>query len=163
MPVHVHVWMKGQKSGDITGDCTIVGREGSIEVIQFDSGVRAPRDQHTGMPTGQRVHYPMVLTKAMDRSSPLLYQMLCQNENLTEVTLKLYEADPSGGEKERFNIKLENAHLAEVKSFMPNTKENEGEQYAYNETVSLVYEKITWEDLDYRVMATDEWGVREMA
>jgi len=160
MPVHVHVWMKGQKSGDIVGDSTIVGREGSIEVIQFDSGVRTPTDPHTGNPTGARVHYPMVLMKAMDRSSPYLYQVLCTNETLTEVTLKLYETDPSGGEKERFNIKLENAHLTEVKSFMPNTKDAEEQQYAYNESVSIVYEKITWEDLDYRVMATDEWTKR---
>lgn len=163
MPVHVHAWMKGQKVGEIIGDSTISGREGSIEVIQFDSGVRSPVDPHTGMPTGARTHYPMVLWKAMDRSSPYLYQVLCTNEMLTEVTVKLYETDPAGGEKERFVIKLENAHLTEVKSFMPNTKASNGDQFSYNESLSIVYEKITWEDRDNQLVTTDEWNVRQPA
>ncbi len=161
MPAYAHVWMKGQKSGDIVGDSTVQGREGSIEVMQFDHGMHRPTDPHTGGPTGARVHHPMVLTKAMDKSSPYLYRALCTGETLTEVLIKLYETDPAGGEKERFNIKLENANLMEMKTFMPNTKDSDTEQSEYNESVSIVYEKITWTDVENKLEAQDNWLVRD--
>jgi type VI secretion system secreted protein Hcp len=102
----------------------------------------------------------MILFKAMDQASPILYSVLCSGETLTEVNIKLYETDPAGGEKQRFNIKLENAHVTEIKSFMPNTKDSEREHYAYHETVALVYERITWEDKAFQKMAMDDWAKR---
>jgi type VI secretion system secreted protein Hcp len=161
MPAHVYVTMMGQKSGQINGDSSVRGREGNIEVMQFDHGIHKPTDPHTGQPTGLRVHSPLVLWKAMDKSSPLLYQVLCTGETLNEVNIKLYETDPSGGEKQRFNIKLENAHVTEMKSFMPSTRDSEREHYAYHESVSIVYEKITWEDKANQTVATDDWTQRD--
>jgi type VI secretion system secreted protein Hcp len=161
MPAHVYVTMKGQKSGNIVGDSTVKGREGNIEIMQFDHSIRKPTDQFTGQPTGLRVHSPVVLWKAMDQASPILYQVLCTGETLTEVDIKFYETDPAGGEKQRFDIKLENAHVTEMKTFMPSTKDSGREHFAYHESVSLVYERITWEDKDFQKMATDDWTQRD--
>ena len=160
MPTTVYVTMKGVKSGDITGDSTVKHREGNIEVMQFDHDIRKPTDTFTGQTTGHRIHSPIVLWKAMDQSSPILYNVLCEGETLSEVNIKLYETDPAGGERQRFNIKLENAHVAEIKTFMPNTKDSEREHYAYHEAVSLTYSRITWEDKAFQKVATDDWVVR---
>ncbi|MCB1219403.1 MAG: type VI secretion system tube protein Hcp [Planctomycetales bacterium] len=42
------------------------------------------RDAASGLPTGKRQHKPMVITKELDKSSPLLYNVLVNNENVSQ-------------------------------------------------------------------------------
>jgi len=56
----------------------------------LSSTVNRVRDHADGMPTGKRQHKPMVITKELDRSAPLLYNVLVTNENITEWALKFW-------------------------------------------------------------------------
>ncbi|MCB1185762.1 type VI secretion system tube protein Hcp [bacterium] len=43
------------------------------------------RDAASGLPTGKRQHKPLTITKELDKSTPLLYNILVNNENISEV------------------------------------------------------------------------------
>ena len=34
--------------------------------------IKSPRDSASGLPTGKRMHKPMIITKELDKSSPLI-------------------------------------------------------------------------------------------
>src|SRR6266404_1793228 len=87
MALNAYLKLKGQKSGEIKGSVTQKGREGSIMVIAVSHDVISPRDAASGLPTGKRMHKPFVITKELDTSSPLLYNILVTNENITEWVL----------------------------------------------------------------------------
>lgn len=41
-------------------------------IISFDQEIISPRDAASGLPTGKRMHKPFVITKELDKSSPML-------------------------------------------------------------------------------------------
>ena len=85
-----YVTLVGQKSGQIKGSVTQKGREDSIGVIAVSHSIVSPRDPQSGLPTGQRMHKPYVFTKELDKSTPILYNILCTNENITKVTIQFW-------------------------------------------------------------------------
>ena len=85
--------MTGQKQGEITGSCTFKGRDGTSVVVGLSHSIVSPRDPASGLPTGKRQHKPLVITKYIDKATPLLYNTLVMNENLTPVMLSFYRPD----------------------------------------------------------------------
>src|SRR5262245_54856034 len=119
MAMQAYAYLKGQKSGQIKGSVTQKGREDSIGVIAVSHSIVSPRDPQSGLPTGQRMHKPFVMTKELDKSTPLLYNMLCTNENVSEATFKFWTpqikaATGVGSEVQHFTIKLTNANIASI-------------------------------------------------
>ncbi|MCC7437745.1 MAG: type VI secretion system tube protein Hcp [Armatimonadetes bacterium] len=47
--------------------------------------VKNPRDAASGLPTGKRQHKPLIFTKRMDKSSPVIYQL---SQAASSVTIK---------------------------------------------------------------------------
>src|ERR1700741_4405062 len=110
MAMRAYMYAKGQKSGQIKGGVTQKGREDSIGVIACSHEVMTPRDPQSGLPTGQRMHKPFVVTKELDKSSPILYNVLCTNENCTEVVVKFWTpqikaATGVGSEVQHYTVK----------------------------------------------------------
>src|SRR3954465_6887753 len=114
MALNAYLNLKGQKQGDIKGSVTQKGREGKIMVIAVSHEIISPRDTASGMPTGKRMHKPMVITKELDQASPLLYNALVNNENITEWHLQFWRPSPSGAEDQHFTISLTNANIAGI-------------------------------------------------
>ena len=79
MALNAYLRLKGQKQGDIKGSVTQKGREGKISVIAANHDIASPHDAASGQATGRRVHQPFVITKEVDKSSPLLYNVLVNN------------------------------------------------------------------------------------
>src|SRR4051812_46536780 len=90
MALNAYLNLKGQKQGDIKGSVTQKGREGKIMVIAVSHEIISPRDSASGLPTGKRQHKPMVITKELDKSSPLLQGCLSNNENITTWELQFW-------------------------------------------------------------------------
>jgi len=69
---------KSNQSNDRTADQNNVACTGKIRcadgscVISFDQEIVSPRDAASGLPTGKRMHKPFVITKELDKSSPVL-------------------------------------------------------------------------------------------
>ena len=72
MALNAYLSLKGQKQGQIKGSVTQKGREGKIMVIAYSHEIVSPRDTASELPTGKRMHKPLVITKELDKSTPLL-------------------------------------------------------------------------------------------
>jgi len=149
IPSGVYATIEGHVQGVIKGDCEITDKKDSIIILGFEQMVEIPRDIHTGLPTGQRIHHPLSIIKYMDKSSPLLYQAICTGESMN-VTIKFYRTDGSNPEEHYYTITLTNAISVEMKSYSPN-----------QEKVSFTYETIRWTEVNSGIYWEDSWKVSQ--
>ena len=162
MALNAYLKLKGQKQGEIKGSVTQKGRENKIMVIAVSHEIVSPRDPASGLPTGKRMHKPFVITKELDKSSPLLYNMLVNNENIPEWELQhwtpqLKAASGSGVEVQHYTVKLVNANIANIAFRALNNKNPELMKYAEYEEISFTYQKIIWTWMDGGITAEDDW------
>jgi type VI secretion system secreted protein Hcp len=157
MPMPIHMTLKGKTQGEIKGGCTQKGREGSILIFAFNHDILSPRDIASGLPTGKRQHGPVLVTKEVDKSSPLLYMALCNNESLTEVVFKFWKPSAAGKEVQYYTIKLTNGNIASRKTYFPNMLVPENTKLPHLEEVSFTYQKIEWTFEDGGITAEDDW------
>ncbi|MDA3786918.1 MAG: Hcp family type VI secretion system effector [Desulfobacula sp.] len=157
MAMTSYLTLEGKEQGAIAGDCPQVDKEDSILVYSIDHRVEIPRDTHTGLPTGQRIHKPLQITKHKDRSSPLLYGACCSGEQMKLVHLKQYRINEKGVEEHYFSIKLENAIIVEMQEYNPLTFLEENKPYKDMEVVYFTYEKIIWTYEPDGIESEDSW------
>jgi type VI secretion system secreted protein Hcp len=162
MALNAYLKLKGQKQGEIKGSVTQKGREGKIMVIAVSHEIVSPRDPASGLPTGKRMHKPFVITKELDKSSPLLYNVLCNNENVPEWELQFWTpqikaATGTGAEVQHYTVKLKNANIASIAFRMANNKHPDLMKFAEYEEVAFTYEQIDWTWNDGGLSATDSW------
>ncbi len=144
----------------IPGSVSVAGREGCIEVLEFEHQVYLPTDRDDGSITGTRKHDAMVLHKAFDKSSSLLFKKVCTGETIPSIVIRWYSISSHGEEKCYYEHKLEKCKIASVRSYMHNVKDRTKDQYVHQEAVVIRYEKITWNYLDGNLQHTDEWNSR---
>src|SRR5262245_59950712 len=157
MALNAYLKVKGQKQGDIKGSVTQKGREGKIMIIAVSHDVVSPRDAASGLPTGKRMHKPFVLTQELDKSVPLLYNVLVNNENILEWELQHWTPSATGAEKQHYTVKLTNANIASIAFRMPNNKHPDLMKFTEYEEIAFTYQKITWTWLDGGITAEDDW------
>jgi type VI secretion system secreted protein Hcp len=156
-----YLTLTGAKQSDIKGDCVQEAYKDSITVYAVDHEVHIPRDTHTGLATGQRVHGPFSITKHKDLSSPKLYQALTSGEQITKWELSYTAIGTSGNEYIYAKVQLENAIIVSIKSYKPMTFLKENEPYHDMEEIMFTYGKITWISLDEKgstlAQTDDDW------
>lgn len=160
MPIPAYMWLKDDGGADIKGAVTVQGREGSIEVIGFAHGVNLPVDNRTGNITGSRTHAPMTLEKEFDSSSPYLYKAVSKGQSLQSAELKWYRINDAGQEVVYFIMLLEGVKVVGVNPGMANTKLDAMSPLNHLESVSLLYDRITWHYTDGNIKFTDSWNER---
>jgi type VI secretion system secreted protein Hcp len=139
---------------------TVAGREGTVEILEFNHRVYLPTDRDTGSITGTRKHEPLIIHKAFDKSSALFYQRVTTGEVIPKITIRWYQVTDQGEEKPYFTHELTGVQVASVRSYMFNVKDPSKEQYVHQEEISLRYQKITWTFLDGNLIHTDDWNSR---
>ena len=157
MALNAYLKLKGQTQGEIKGSVTQKGREGKIMVIAVSHEIMSPRDPASGLPTGKRMHKPFVITKELDKSSPLLYNVLVNNENITEWETQFWQPSATGAELQHYTVKLTNANIASIHFRMLNNKNPELMKYAEYEEVAFTYQKIIWTWTQGGITAEDDW------
>ena len=162
MALNAVLRLTGQKQGEIKGSCLQKGRVDTIAVIAVSHEIVSPRDSASGLPTGKRQHKPLVITKELDKSSPLLYNVLVNNENISEFNLEFWTPQLSaqtgvGAEKQHYTMELVNANIASIAFRMLNNKNPELTRYAEYEEVAFTYQKIEWTWKDGGITAEDDW------
>lgn len=157
MSMHSFMQVTGKTQGKIEGSCTIKGKENTIEVWAMEHKIEIPRNIHDGLPSGSRIHQPLMIEKNIDKSSPKLYQALTSGEQLTEVILDYWRITPEGKEEKYFTIKLETAIIVNMETFYPETFVPENEVYRHMEKVAFTYEKIIWTWQPDGIEAEDNW------
>ena len=162
MAMMTYMWAKGAKVGQIKGSIIQKGKEDSVGVIAVSHSIVSPRDPQSGLPTGQRMHKPYVITKELDKSTPIFYQVLCTNENLTEVIIKFYTPQikattGTGQEINHYTVKLTNANIASIDFRMANIRHPDLVKFPEFEEIAMTYQKIEWTWNDGGVTAGDDW------
>jgi type VI secretion system secreted protein Hcp len=157
MALNAFLKLNGQKQGQIKGSVTQKGREGKIMVIAVSHEIVSPRDVATGLASGKNQLKPLMITKEVDKSSPLLYSAFCNHERITEFELQFWKPKISAGagagvEVQYYSIILTNATICDMKFMMLNNKNPELVRYAEYEEVSFTYESIefVWTDGNVR-------------
>ncbi len=158
MALNAYLRLKGTKQGVIQGSSTQKGREGKIVVVASNHEVIAPVDPASGLPTGRRQHKPFVITKEVDKASPLLYTALVTNEQITEWELQFWHPAQTGAETQYYTVKLTNAAIRSIQFTMADNRNTELQRYAPYEEVSFTYQKIEWIWTDGGITASDDWG-----
>lgn len=159
MPTPAHMTLKGEKQGDIKGNCTMKGREGTILIQALDHEIHIPHDIQTGLSAGKRVHGPLKVVKEFDKASPMICQALCTGEHLTNVTLKFYRVSPKGAEEQYYTITLEDAIVVAIRPWMPNCLDKSMASFGHMEEVSFTYRRATWRHEIDKTEAQDDWSV----
>ena len=152
-----YLTLEGNTQGKIEGDCTQKGRENTILVYAVDHILEIPRDINTGLPSGQRVHKPLVITKHTDPATPLLYQACASGEQMKTWQLDYYHINEKGQEELYYQISLENAIVVNIHHFKPHTMVESNKPMHDQEEVSFTYESITWSHKTANKEAVDKW------
>ena len=163
MSLMTYAYLVGQKAGDVHGSITQKGRENSIGVIAVSHQIVSPRDPQSGLPTGQRQHKAWVFTKELDKSTPILYSILCNNENITSATFRFWTpqikaSSGVGSEVQHFTVVLTNANIASIDFRQPNIRHPDLAKFAEYENISFTYEKITWTWTQGGIESEDSWA-----
>lgn len=157
MALNAYMTLTGETQGKVEGSVTQAGREGMIEVHAVDHKVDSPRDAASGLPTGKRQHKPVVISKEIDKSSPLLWKILTTNENITEWCLDFWRPSRSGREFQFYTIELINASITGIRTEMLDNQMPEYTKQPEREFVSFAYQKIIWTWQDGSITAEDDW------
>jgi type VI secretion system secreted protein Hcp len=104
----------------------------------------SPRDAASGLASGKRQHKPITITKEVDSATPLLFNTLCNNENIYRLlNIHFAQTNPQGAEEPYFSIKLTNAMVTGVERIRPGRK---GKDTNELEEIEFTFAKIeiTW-------------------
>ena len=126
----------------ITGDVTVEGQQGTIEVLSLSGNVQEPV---TGSAGGSRarslpVFSDLMIHKRLDRSSPARFLALVKGSLLGSGVITFLRTD-QGGFTTFFTITLTNVLLTKFQ-----TGDSENEVLAGREQINLNYERIELRD-----------------
>ncbi len=157
MALNAYLKMTGQTSGPVKGSVTQKGREDSIMVVAVNHEIISPRDAASGLPTGKRQHKPVRIMCEVDKATPILYNILVNNENVTEWELQFWRPSRAGTEEQFYTIKLTNANIARIEADTANNKIPELMRLPDMITYDFTYQKIEWTWKDGGITAMDDW------
>ena len=157
MALAAYLTIVAERQGPIHGSVTQKGRENKSIVIAVQHEIVCPRDPQSGIPTGRRMHKPFMLTKELDRASPLLYELLCTNENIAEARIEFWTATATGQEKQHYTVRLTNANISTINFKQANIRSPKLVRLPEYEEISLTYQKIEWTWNDGGIYAADDW------
>ena len=95
-------------------------------------------------------------------ATPILFNMLATNENITSAVFKFWApqlkaATGVGAEVQNFTVTLTNASIASLDFRQANIRHPDLVKFAEYEEVALTYQKIEWKWMDGGITAIDDW------
>ena len=160
MAIPVYLWLQDDDGAGIKGSVDVIGREGSIEVLELMHADELPTDGLTGRITATRVHCGYAFEKEIDRSSSFLYRALATGRTLKKAEFRFYKINDNGFEQEYFKTTLENVKIISIEPFMHDVKDGLFYKHSHHEYIEMTYDKITWHYLDGNIIYSDSWKER---
>jgi len=145
----------------IEGESTqhTLGREKTIECLSYQHDVHTAREAGSAMATGRRQHKEVVITKRLDKSSPLLMKALCENQAL-KAEFKFYRPNPSGdGTTEQFyTVALTDARISSIRQISPDALAPAANASPPVEEIHFVFHSINWTFNPTGAQHEDKWS-----
>jgi type VI secretion system secreted protein Hcp len=152
-----YLTLKGQKSGLIKGAVTAKGHEGTIAILDYSYEVVSPRDPASGLATGKRQHTPLVIRKEVDSATPMILNMLTQNENITDAKFEFFETSPTGVETPALVVELTNGSISDFQQAYGAVPGDAANVVRDVETIKFTFQKITFTDPKSNTSTSDDW------
>jgi type VI secretion system secreted protein Hcp len=142
--LQAYLKLKGQKQGDIKPDkapatAPQAAAPENIPIVDFDMAVVSPRDPQSGLPTGQRMHKPLVIRKEVDTTSPKLFQAMSTTEAFTSFVLVQPEPGVAGG---TITATLTNAHITGITPIVPDAAHPELTKGRRFESIAVTFDRM---------------------
>lgn len=153
----IYLTLNGQTQGLISAGCSSLDSIGNKAQIAHLDQIMVYELSHILSREENVNHHPVVITKPIDKSSPLLGKAISENELLT-VDLDIYRTNKFGINELFYKIKLTKARITDINLVLPHTINDNNEQ-PYEE-LSFSYETITWEHVSAGTSAYSLWNER---
>jgi len=122
-------------------------------IFGYSREISRPRDAASGLPTGKRQHKPFVITKPIDKLTPLFLGANVAGTPLEGIELLLVNTDRDGNSSAFFTVTLYQPNIVIRRADVPSPSEPPTEQVAF------VYQNITWTYEPSGDSAADSWIV----
>ena len=141
------VAINAAKQGDLHASAGFTDLKGTVPKHQFSTeefeySVISPRDPQSGLPTGQRMHKPVVFTAALGPATPQLFAALCTNELLPTVVFDCYGHTTQGKTVLAHSVKLTNAAIASIDLVKPNLRNTQLSKEDERQQIALTFSQI---------------------
>ena len=162
MASHGYMSITGKRQGLISAGCSSlssignkcqIGHEDEVMILAYSHNMITGNDGGVSGDRGN--HMPIMITKNIDKSSPLLASALHEREEV-ECTINFYRTSPAGGQDKYYSIRLTGVKIVHVSLQVPHSIHmNDAEP---QELVSIRYREISWTHIQAGTSACSSWG-----
>lgn len=153
----IYLSLSGQKQGNISAGCCSLDSIGNKAQIAHLDQIMVYELSHSITRQQNANHNPVIITKPIDKSSPLLGKAISESEILT-CDFDIHQTNRFGINELYYKIKLTKARLVDIHLMLPHTVNNN--RGLPQEKMSLIYETITWEHITAGTSAYSLWNER---
>lgn len=140
----IYMTIEGQQQGSISAGCSTPESMGNKcqeahlnEIMVLSYGHRMSNIDNLDRAT----HSPVIITKNVDKSSPLLAQALAQREPIS-CKIDFYRVNANSGQEKFYTVEIQQAVIVDLIVNAPHaTHENEAEP---SEQLAIRYRDISW-------------------
>lgn len=155
----IYLTLNGKTQGLISAGCSSLDSIGNKAQIAHLDQILVYELTHTISRDQNAAHHPVIITKPVDKSSPLLGKAISENEILT-CDLDIYRTNRFGINEIYYKIKLTQARITDLHMIFPHIILDSNGQP--QEVLTLSYETITWEHISAGTSAYSLWNDRVM-
>ncbi|MGK7286437.1 Hcp family type VI secretion system effector [Buttiauxella agrestis] len=137
-----YLTLNGKTQGLISAGCCSLDSIGNKAQIAHLDQIMILEINHRITRINNVNHQMLTIKKPIDKSSPLLNKAITENETLA-CEFPMYRINRFGVNELYYIIKLTEARICEIQLTIPHVINDNGGQA--EETVSFVYEAISWE------------------
>jgi type VI secretion system Hcp family effector len=158
MASHGYVLIEGKTQGLISAGCSSVESIGNRCQIEHSDEIMVLSFDHNMNNMGNikhANHNPIVITKPVDKSSPLLAKALADREEIN-CTFNFYRASPQGSLEKFYSVRIKGGLIANLTLSMPHSiLLNDVDP---QENVAIRYKDIIWEHHTAKTSGYASWG-----
>jgi type VI secretion system Hcp family effector len=148
-----YMTIMGEKQGLISGGCNTRDSMGDDYQVSHMNEISLQSCSHSIMKASSGSgtdHNPIEISKAVDKSSPMLAQALRDHE-IVDCTIDFYRISEKGGHEKYYAIVLKGATICSIGLFM-------SQGGGIEESVSFNFNSITWKHYLCGTEGYDSWG-----
>ena len=158
MANHGYMTINGKAQGLISAGCTTQYSIGNKYQAAHTDEIMVLSYSHNMTTIGnlnRSTHNPIIITKAVDKSSPLLAQALSNREEIN-CTISFYRVSPSGLQEKFYTVSINGGVITDLTLEMPHAiLQNDAEP---QEQVAIRYRDIAWTHHLAKTAGYSSWG-----
>lgn len=153
-----YLTLTGEKQGKISAGCCSLDSVGNKAQITHIDQIMVYALMHSITREQNVNHHELVITKPVDKSSPLLAKAISDNEVMTTCDFTLYQTSKEGINQPYYTIKLSKARISNIDTAIPHSVLEK--DIDPQERISFIYESIAWEHVIAGTSTYSEWKDR---